>query len=47
MSLVSVRDLTMRFVSKDSIVRAVNGVSFDLAAGEVLTIWARASPASR
>jgi peptide/nickel transport system ATP-binding protein len=38
MTLVSVRDLTVRFVSKDATVRAVNGVSFDLAAGEVLTI---------
>ena len=36
--LVSVRDLVVRFVSKDSTVRAVNGVSFDLKEGEVLTI---------
>jgi peptide/nickel transport system ATP-binding protein len=37
-TLVSVRDLVVRFVSKDSTVRAVNGVSFDLREGEVLTI---------
>ena len=37
-SLVSVRDLAVRFVSKEAVVHAVNGVSFDLAAGEVLVI---------
>lgn len=37
-ALVSVRDLTVRFVSKEATVHAVNGVSFDLAAGEVLVI---------
>jgi peptide/nickel transport system ATP-binding protein len=37
-TLVSVRDLTVRFVSKEATVHAVNGVSFDLAAGEVLVI---------
>jgi peptide/nickel transport system ATP-binding protein len=36
--LVAVRDLVVRFVSKDATVRAVNGVSFDLKEGEVLTI---------
>jgi peptide/nickel transport system ATP-binding protein len=36
--LVSVRDMSVKFVSRDATVRAVNGVSFDLAAGEVLTI---------
>jgi peptide/nickel transport system ATP-binding protein len=36
--LVSVRDLTVRFVTRDAAVSAVNGISFDLARGEVLTI---------
>jgi peptide/nickel transport system ATP-binding protein len=36
--LVAVRDLTVRFVSRDATVSAVNGISFDLARGEVLTI---------
>ena len=36
--LVSVRDLRVMFVSREATVSAVNGVSFDLARGEVLTI---------
>jgi len=36
--LVAVRDLTVRFVSRDATVSAVNGISFDLVRGEVLTI---------
>ncbi len=36
--LVQVRDLTVRFVSRDATVHAVNGVDLDLAAGEVLCI---------
>jgi len=36
--LVHVRDLTVRFVSKDATVHAVNGVDFDLAARETLCI---------
>jgi peptide/nickel transport system ATP-binding protein len=36
--LVRVRDLSVRFVSRDATVYAVNGVDFDLAAGEVLCI---------
>ena len=32
------RDLTVRFVSKDATVHAVNGVDFDLAANETLCI---------
>jgi peptide/nickel transport system ATP-binding protein len=36
--LVSAENLTVRFVSREATVRAVNGVSFELAAGEVLTI---------
>lgn len=36
--LVRVRDLKVAFVSRDSTVQAVNGVDFDLARGEVLTI---------
>ncbi len=36
--LVKVRDLAVRFVSRDRTVHAVRGVDFDLAAGEVLCI---------
>ncbi|MCC7426530.1 MAG: ABC transporter ATP-binding protein [Alphaproteobacteria bacterium] len=36
--LVDVVDLSVRFVSKDATVHAVNGVSFQLTAGEVLCI---------
>ena len=36
--LVKLRDLTVRFVSRDSNVSAVNGVDLDLAAGESLCI---------
>jgi peptide/nickel transport system ATP-binding protein len=36
--LVEVRDLTVKFVSRDETVRAVNGVSFDVMPGEVLCI---------
>lgn len=36
--LVRVRDLKVAFVSRESTVQAVNGVNFDLARGEVLTI---------
>jgi peptide/nickel transport system ATP-binding protein len=35
---VSVRDLTVRFVSREATVKAVNGVSFDLQRGQVLCI---------
>src|SRR5260221_14630561 len=37
-ALVDVRDLTVTFVSRESSTRAGNGVSFTLAAGEVLCI---------
>jgi peptide/nickel transport system ATP-binding protein len=37
-ALLSVKDLSVRFVSRDWTVSAVNGVSFDLAAGEVVCI---------
>ncbi|MES2713878.1 MAG: ABC transporter ATP-binding protein [Pseudomonadota bacterium] len=37
-TLVRVRDLSVRFVSRDATVHAVNGVDLDLAAGEVLCI---------
>ena len=36
--VVSVEDLHVRFVVRDAIVTAVNGVSFDLEAGTVLGI---------
>jgi peptide/nickel transport system ATP-binding protein len=36
--LVHVRDLHVRFVSKDATIHAVNGVDFDVAPGEVLCI---------
>ena len=37
-TLLSVRDLHVRFVGRERNVHAVNGISFDLAAGEVLGI---------
>lgn len=36
--LVHVRDLRVRFVTKDATVHAVNGIDFDLASGEVLCL---------
>jgi len=36
--IVSVRDLHVRFRTQEAVVHAVNGISFDLAAGEVLGI---------
>jgi len=36
--LIKVRDLTVRFVSRDATVHAVNGVDLDLAQGQVLCI---------
>ena len=36
--VVSVRDLRVRFLTREGPVHAVNGVSFDLAPGEVLGI---------
>ncbi|HTJ59213.1 MAG TPA: ABC transporter ATP-binding protein [Devosiaceae bacterium] len=37
-TFVSVRDLSVRFVSREATVKAVNGISFDLAKGEVLAV---------
>ena len=36
--LVEVKDLTVKFVSREATVQAVNGVSFEMAPGEVLCI---------
>src|SRR5690348_3977944 len=38
MALLSVRDLTVAFETREGLVRAVNGVTFALEAGEVLAL---------
>ena len=37
-ALLEIRDLTVRFDTEEGVIYAVNGVSFDLAAGEILAV---------
>lgn len=44
MSLLSVRDLTVKFAMRDNTVTALNQISFDLAKGERLGIVGNPAP---
>ena len=45
--VLSVRDLRVEFVTRRDTLRAIDGVSFDIAKGEVLGVSANPAPANR
>ena len=44
MSLLEVRDLHMYYATRDAVVRAVDGISFDLERGQALGIVGESAP---